>query len=532
MSPAAAPSLSPFGPLENRAFRTLWLVWLGANLCMWMNDMAAAWIMTTLSSAPLMVALVQSASTLPVFLFAVPSGALADIVDRRRFLLFTQLWVAAVAIVLCLVTAAGALTAELLLLLTFANGLGLAMRWPTFAALIAELVPRAQLPVATALGGMAMNMSRIAAPLLAGLIIAAFGGLYVFALNAVLSLVSGLAILLWRRERAHRSLPRERYLGAIRVGLQHVRESPRMRAVLGRALAFAFSSIALLALLPLVAKGQYGGGAQTFALLMAAMGGGAIAGALLLPRARRKLGREAIVRVGTLLHAGATLGTAFASELHFALPALFVAGIGWLAVANALNVSAHYALPDWIRARGMAFYQMTMMGGSALGAACWGQMAGAAGLSVSLSAAASVAVLGWILTRRRTIEGEPEQGPLTPAVWKAPVAAIPLDHHSGPVQVTVEYRIDPARAPDFLAVMRESRRVWLQNGIRGWTLLRDVGDPSRYFEQFADDTWGDYLRRNERITASHVALKSQKLSFHVAGSPPVVTRCVAEQGIR
>lgn len=532
MSSNAPPTLSPFGPFENRVFRKLWFVWLGANLCMWMNDVAAAWIMTTLTSAPLMVALVQSASTLPVLLFAVPSGALADILDRRRFLLFTQLWVAAVAFVLCLVTAAGALTAELLLFLTFANGLGLAMRWPTFAALIAELVPRAQLPVATALGGVAMNLSRIFGPLVAGGVLAAFGGIYVFALNAVLSIVSALAILFWRGERTTGSLPREGYLGAIRVGWQHVRESPRMRAVLGRVVAFSFSSIALIALLPLLAKGPYGGGAWTFSLLMAAMGGGAITAALLLPRVRQRLSREAVVGVGILLHAGATAGAALASEVYFALPALFVAGIGWLSVANALNVSAHYALPDWIRARGIAFYQMAMMGGSALGAACWGYLAGASSLTASLTAAASVAVIGWLATRRLPIEGEPEQGPITPAVWTAPAAAIPLDHHSGPVQVSVEYRIDPARAVDFCAVMRESRRIWLQNGIRSWALYRDVGDPGRFFEQFGDDSWGDYLRRNERITASHVALKQHKLSFHVADSPPVVTRCVAEPVVR
>lgn len=506
----------------------LWAVWLTANLCMWMNDVAAAWLMTSLSGSPLMVALVQSASTLPVFLLGIPSGALADIVDRRRYLIFTQVWVACTAILICAALAAGAMSAELLLFLTFANGIGLAMRWPVFAAVIAELVPREQLPVATALSGMAMNLSRIVGPLLAGAIIAAFGGIYVFALNAFMSILAGLAILRWRRERIVSMLPSERFFGAVRVGLQHVRASSRMRAVLRRAFAFSFSSIALLALLPLVARDQYGGGAQTFTLLMAAMGGGAIAGAMLLPRIRLKLGRDALVDVGTLMHAGATAGAAFAPNLYVALPALFVAGLGWISIANSLNVSAHFALPNWIRARGMAIYQVAMMGGTAIGAACWGQLASVADLRTSLAVAAGATLVGWMLTRRLVIRGEPEQGPLTPAVWKAPEAAIPIDFSRGPVQVSVEYRIDPERATAFIAVMGESRRVWLQNGVLSWTLFRDVSDSGRFFEQFVDQSWVDYLRRNERITASHVALKREKLSFHVAGTAPVVTRCIAE----
>ncbi|MBT0961646.1 MFS transporter [Denitromonas iodatirespirans] len=524
-----ATSTSPFLPLADPVFRSLWAVWLAANLCLWMNDVAAAWLMIALSGTPLMVALVQSASTLPVFLFGVPSGALADIVDRRRYLMFTQFWVAAVALLICLAMAFDLMSPGVLLVLTFANGLGLAMRWPVFAAVIAELVPREQLPVATALSGMAMNTSRILGPLLAGMLIATLGPVAVFALNAMVSVLAGAAIYRWRRPRVVTALPSERFFGAIRVGLQHVRASTRMRAVLRRAFAFAFSSIALLAMLPLLAKQQYGGGAQTFTILMAAMGGGAICGAMLLPRIRRRFGRDRLVDLGCVLHASAAVGAALAPNLYVALPALFAGGLGWISTANALNVSAHFALPDWVRARGMAFYQMAMMGGNALGAACWGQVAGSFSLRTGLLAAACATVVGWLLTRRLPILGDPEEGPLMPPVWKAPEAAIPIDFRRGPVQVTVEYRIDPARADDFVQLMSESRRVWLQNGVLSWNLLRDVSDSGRFFEQFVDESWADYLRRHERITATHVALKRQKLSFHRPEAQPMVTRCIAER---
>lgn len=519
--------LSAWAPLRSPVFRMLWGTWMAANICMWMNDVAAAWLMTSLTTSPIWVALVQSASTLPVFLLGLPSGALADILDRRRYFIITQFWVAAVALVLCLTIVMGAMTAPLLLALTFANGVGLAMRWPVFSAIVPELVPRAQLPAALALNGIAMNASRIIGPLVAGALIAGAGSEYVFILNAVLSLISGFVIMRWRRQHVPSPLGRERLISAMRVGVQFVRQSARLRAVLLRVALFFFHSTALLALLPLVARGLHSGDAATFTLLLASMGFGAIfVVAFLLPRLRRSFSRDALVLGGMLLQSAATATVAFAPNVYVASPAMFVAGAAWITTANALSVAAQLALPDWVRARGMSIFQMAVMGASALGAAVWGQVATVTSVPTSMLIAALTAVVAisvtQLLLRDRSIEED-----LTPSrEFKAPRADAPPS--TGQVRITIEYLIDPARSAEFRALMQESRRSRLRQGARAWELLRDITEPGRYIEQITDDSWTEHLRRFDRVTTGDVALRDRKLAFHLGESPPVVTRLVLE----
>lgn len=521
-----AASLSPLAPLSVPVFRMLWLTWVAANTCMWMNDVAAAWLMTTLTTSPILVALVQSASTLPVFLLGLPSGALADILDRRRYFIATQFWVAAVALVLCVAILAGGMTAPLLLALTFANGIGLAMRWPVFAAIVPELVSRPQLPAALALNGVAMNASRIIGPLLAGAIIASAGSAWVFVLNAVLSVLSGLVIMRWKRVHTPSPLGRERLVSAMRVGVQFVRQSPRMRAVLWRISIFFLHATALLALLPLLAKGLEGGGAGTFTLLLASMGAGAITAAMFLPRLRQAMARDVLVMRGTALQAAATGVMAVAPNVYVAVPAMVVAGMAWITTANSLSVSAQLALPNWVRARGMSIYQMAIMGSTALGAAVWGQVATVSDVHVSLGIAAATGVLAMWLVQRLVADRSMEEDLSPSRAFKAPVAEAPPQ--AGHVVVTIEYFIDPARAAEFRAVMQESRRSRLRQGALGWQLLHDISQPARYVERIEDESWTEHLRRFDRVTASDVALRDRKLAFHVGDAPPRVTRWAVE----
>jgi MFS family permease len=506
----------------------LWAVWVTANTCMWMNDVAAAWLMTSLSTSPVMVALVQTASTLPVFLLGLPSGALADILDRRRWFMITQIWVAAVALLVCAVVSLGAMTAPLLLALTFANGVGLAMRWPVFAAIVPELVPRAQLSSALALNGIAMNASRIVGPIVAGAIIAGAGSAYVFALNALLSVGAAFLINRWKREQKVSALPGERFLGAMRVGWQYVRQSNRMHSILLRVGLFFLQSTALLALLPLVAKQLQGGGAGTFTLLLACMGAGAIGAAMFLPRLRSALNSDSLVAYGTLLQAAAMLVVSIAPGIVVAALAMLVAGASWISVANSLTVSAQMALPDWVRARGMSIYQMALMGSSAAGAALWGQVATWTDVRTSLVAAAVCALVGAGLTRRFGHQpGEDED--LTPAQYARPAGTeIDLDLREGPVLITIEYLIDPARTAEFLEVMQESRRNRLRHGMLSWGLFRDAADPRCYVEHFVDESWVEHLRHFERMTLFDISLRERRFSFHTGDTPPRVSRYIAQ----
>ena len=521
------PPESALGPLKGPVFRMLWFTWLAANTSMWMSDVASAWLMTSIGPSPLWVALVQSASTLPVFLLGLPSGALADTMDRRRYFMATQFWVAAVATLLCAVILLDRLTAPLLLALTFANGIGLAMRWPVFAAIIPEIVPRPQLAQALALNGVAMNASRIIGPLVAGALIASVGAAYVFVLNATLSILAGITIMRWRRVHQESPLGREPLASAMRVGLQYVRQSSRMRAVLLRIALFFLHSTALLALLPLVARALPGGQAGTFTVLLASMGAGAIVAALMMPRIRNRLPLQPRVLVGTVLQSAASVLVAFSPSIWLAVPGMVVAGAAWITVANSLTVAAQMALPDWVRARGMSIYQMALMGSTALGAALWGQVATWAGIHQALAIAAVTSVLGMLIAQRAVVDRGTEEDHTPSHVLKVPQMAEPP--RAGRIQVRVEYEIDPARVEEFLALMEESRRSRMRQGALDWQLLHDLYEPGRYVEQITDASWTEHLRRFDRVSAADVALRDRRMAFHLGVDPPRVTRYLVEQ---
>jgi MFS family permease/quinol monooxygenase YgiN len=522
---AAEPALAP---LHGRTFRMLWLAWLAANMTMWMNDVAAAWLMTQLTTSPVMVALVQTASTLPVFLLGVPSGALADIVDRRRYFAATQLWVSVNALVLAALSLADALTAPLLLALTFVNGIGLAMRWPVFAAIVPEVVPRAQLNPAIALNGIAMNLSRVVGPVLAGAMLAAVNEAFVFVLNALLAGVAFVLILRWRSKPRTTALPGERFIGALRTGLNFAQQSPRLKVVLLRVFLFFLQSTALLALLPLVARDMHGGGPATFTVMLACLGAGAVIAAFYFPRWRARATRDDFVRWGTLAHAVLSSLVVYVHELWVALPAMVLVGMAWISVTNSLTISAQVLLPDWIRARGMAIYQTALMGGSAAGALLWGQIATWTDVPMAVAMAASLGVLLLVILSKLSVEGtaDPDYTPVGPTQTAEP--AVEVRDEDGPVMVTVEYLIDPANAAEFDAAMQRTRRARLRQGALSWGLFRDAAQPGRYIEYFVDENWIEHQRRLERFSAFDAALRERRLALHIGPEAPRVKRYIAQ----
>jgi len=516
-----------WAPLKNRVFTLLWLTWLTSNICMWMNEVAASWMMTSLSASPTLIALVQTASNLPVFLLGLPSGAFADILNRKKYFIATQLWIALNAAVLCFMTFTNSLNAPLLLFLTFTNGIGLAMRWPVFAAIVPDLVIREQLPSALALNGVAMNASRIIGPLIAGFLIASAGTEYVFALNMVLSL--GCTILIWRWKYTSNvsTLPGERFLGAMRVGIQFSKSSARMRAVLLRVFIFFVQSSALMALLPVIAKDHFNGDAKTFTIMLSCLGLGAILAASQLPRLRNRFDRNQLVTLSQILQALTSIGVVLAPSLWLAAIMMVLSGGFWILTANSLSISAQLALPSWIRARGMSIFQMSLMGGSAIGAAIWGLLTSYTSVTISVICGSIFGIIAVLMTKHLKLEGGTEED-LTPVCpLEQPIPDRDIDPHIGPVLISVEYEIPVKHIEVFKHIMQHSRDARLRQGAMSWSLFEDAEKEGMMVENFVFETWADYLRRFDRFTTNDLNLQEERYQYHVGAKQPKITRRVA-----
>ena len=401
------PEGSAWAPLRNRRFALLWAIWVGANICSWMTEVTAAWLMTSLTSSALMVSLVQTASTLPVFLLSLPGGALADQVNRRNALIAAQTWLAVVAGLVVTLAQAGRLTPWWLLALTFASGMAAAVRWPVFTALVPEVVSRSQLAPAMTLHAMAVNTARVLGPVLAGLAVAAAGTTSVFAAVCVLSLVSAGLLARWAYAPSARPEPRPALGPAIMAGLRHVLGRHRMRAVLVQSALVYMAVTTLLALLPLVAQSLRPGDASLYVNLAASAGLGAVFAGPLLHRLRRRYATQALVTGAMLVLAAAIAGVALARHPTLVAGLLFLAGGSWLATGNTLNVTLQRELTDDLRARGMSIFLMTVMAGGALGSAVFGTVADLTGVHGALLAMAAKVVAGALTLKSRWPIDEP-----------------------------------------------------------------------------------------------------------------------------
>lgn len=516
LNPNAA---SPWQPLRQRTFRWLWLASIASNIGTWMHEVGAGWLMTSLSASPLAVALVQVAGALPMFLLALPAGALADIVDRRRYLLGVQLWMAAVALALAGLTLAGWMTVPLLLGLTLAMGVGTALMLPAWSALTPELVDKRELPAAIALSSLGMNVARALGPALAGVLVSLAGPWLTFALNAVSFLAVIVALLTWRRQPAAAVLPAERLLGAVRVGLRYARSSLQLQVVLARTAAFFLGASAGMALLPLLVRQALQGTALDFGILLGCVGLGAIGGAMLLPRLRERLSSDLLVAGASALYAGVLLGLAWIRDFAWLLPVMLVSGLAWIAVLSSLQVAAQTAVPGWVRARALAVYILVFFGTSALGGLLWGALASHFSLSLALSAAAGVLLAGIGLTWRLRLPVTPAAD-IAPALhWPAPILDDSLDRERGPVMVTLEYDIAPEHGPAFRQAMQAVGAMRRRNGAFSWALLQDSAEPRRWQEFFCDESWLEHLRHHHRVTHGEQRLEAAARQYQTPGVP-------------
>jgi MFS family permease len=386
--------MSAWRPLRHATFRAIWIASLISNVGTWMHTVAAGWLMTTLAASPLLVALVQTATTLPVFLLSLPSGAVADLVDRRRLLIFTQSWMLAAAAVLGILTALGVIGPWWLLTLTFALGLGAAMNGPAWSAAVPELVPREELAAAVALNSVGFNIARAIGPALGGMVMAASNAGVVFLLNAISFLAVILVLWEWRYVRPVADAPDPRFRDAVREGLRYVRSSRIYHAVLVRAGLFAFAGSALWAMLPVVASSELGSTSTGYGILLGCLGAGSVIGAASLAPLLRRYSPDSLLAAGVVLFALATAALALLHQFALVAAGMLIGGVAWMMVMTTFNVSAQMAPPAPLRARALAIYIVAFQGGLAFGSSAWGAIAGKIGVRGALLTAVAMMVAG------------------------------------------------------------------------------------------------------------------------------------------
>ncbi|MEV1289904.1 MFS transporter [Micromonospora sp. NPDC049679] len=493
--PTPAP-VSSWAPLRNAVFRNLWLAVLASNIGTWMQTVGAQWLLVHQPHASTLVALVQTASMLPILLLALPSGALADTVDRRRLLLTVQLLLFLVGAALTVLTALDRMSPTLLLTLTFALGVGQALSLPAWQAVIPGLVPRAQIVSASALGSISVNLARSVGPAIAGVLVAKVGVAAVFGLNTLSFLVFALALLRWRTDEESDSDLPERFGAALRAGGRYVRHSLVVRRILLRATLFVVPGSALWALLPLVATRQLGMGASGYGVLLAAMGTGAIIGALVLPRIRARLSSGRLLLLAGLTYGLVLLVLALVRNVALVTVALLPAGMAWMTVLSSINAAMQLFLPGWVRARGLSVYQVTFAGGQALGALAWGGLAQATSLVVAYLVAAGVMIAGTATVRKWPLFDVAGLNREPAVYWPEPHLVLEPDPHAGPVLVTVTYTVEPPRQDEFVAAMRAVRRSRLRTGAVRWGMYREGEEQHRFVEIYVVPSWDEHLRQH------------------------------------
>ena len=515
-----ASTLSPF---RFATFTVLWVATVVSNIGTWMQNAAASWLMTGLDPDPFIVSLVQVATSLPLFLFALPAGALADIVDRRRLLISMQVALSVLVAAFGVLVWVGNVTPSFLLAFSFLAATVAALVMPAWQSIVPQLVPREHLQPAVALNSVGLNVSRAVGPALAGIIIAAWGIAAPFWINAATT-IGVIAALIWwhpRDEGNLHHLPAEQFHSAIAAGLRHARHNPHLRSTLIRAAGFFIFASAYWALLPLVARNQVVGGPKLYGILLGAIGAGAVTASFALPWLKRRLGADQLVAAGTIGTAISLVLFAVAKQPPVALAASLIAGISWIAILATINVSAQVALPSWVRGRGLSVFGTVMFGSLTLGSALWGKVAALTSLPMAHLIAAAGATLAVPLLWSQKLQTGADLD-LTPSMhWPAPVLLPNIEPDRGPVLVTVEYLIRAQDRDEFLAAIAKLAGERRRDGAFDWGVYEDTAREGRFIEAFKVDSWIEHLRQHERVTHADRELQESVNRFQISGAPTV-----------
>lgn len=499
----AATRSSPWTPLRDGTYRMLWFAQLGSNVGTWMQTVAAQWLLVGHANAATLVSLVQTASLLPVFFVSLPAGVLADVLDRRRLLFWASIASFAFVGVLAVLTAVGAADPAVLLVFTFVIGCASALTSPAWQAIQPDLVPRAQIPAAAALGGITVNAARAVGPALAGFLVAWLGPAPVFAVNAVSFLGIAVAVFVWREPEPRSTQDRERLGEAIMAGVRYLSAAPGVRRIILRAVLFAGPASALWALLPLAAHQDLGLGAGGYGVLLGVLGVGAVLGIVVLPPLRDHWSANVILAASAVVFAVGTVAIVVL-PLAVVVVLLVLVGIAWIATLSTLNATLQLSLPAWVRARGMAGYLLAFMGIQGVGSLVWGVIAQAAGLTVSLGISAALLVLAAVSVRVLPLSSRTGHFDRTPvSYWPTPNLVLEPHPKDGPVVVSIAYRVAPENQERFVAATRALELSRRRTGARNWRLYRDGEDSDRFVEQFAVRSWAEHQRQHtDRLTGA------------------------------
>jgi len=513
-------------PLRHKTFAVLWVATIVGNIGSFMRDVASAWVVTDLSASPAAVAMIQAAATLPIFLLAIPAGVLSDILDRRRFLIGIQVLLAAVSCTLMVLSHTGAQTLLSLTLLTLLGGVGAALMGPTWQSIVPELVDRSSLRSAVALNSLGINIARAIGPAAGGLLLGLLGASYTYGADVLTYVFVIGALLWWRRPAAASDALSENFTGALRAGMRFTRSSRELHRVMLRvAVFFAFSS-AVWALLPLVARKLLGGTAGFYGLMLGAVGLGAIGGAVLLPKARDRLGPDGLMLAAAVLVGAVLLALSSAPPQWLALVLMLVLGAGWITALTTLNGVAQGILPNWVRGRGLAVYLTVFNGAMTAGSLAWGGVAQAIGVPMTLVASAVGLVVTALVARRIALpSGDANLQPSNH--WPEPLTTMAEAGDRGPVMIQVEYQVKEADRAAFTASMDALSAIRRRDGAYAWGLMDDTERPGFVIEWFLVESWAEHLRQHHRVSHADADLQAEATRWHTGDRPPVVRHLLA-----
>jgi MFS family permease len=525
---AAKPTM--WTPFTFALFRAIWIASVVSNIGTWMQNVAGVWLVTTLTTSALLVALMQTATSLPAFLLSMPAGAIGDLIDRRRLLLLTQGFMAVVALGLGAFTLSGHITALEVLGFTFLLGMGAAVNGPVWQAVATELVPRPVLPFAITLNGVSNNIARAIGPALGGLIIAYYSPAYVFLLNGISFIGTFWVVYRWRREVEPATGPAENFIGALRAGMRYVQYSPAIYGVLVRTFAFSFGASAMWALLSVVVARRLHLSSGSYGVMLSWLGAGAVTGAFLMARSGQRLNMNQRVLLGSLGFVGTNLALALVPSEYWLFPVMFMSGTAWLIIMTSFNTTVQLHVPKWVQARVVSIYMLVFQAGLSIGSVAWGELADRISLQTALLGAAGWMLASLVLALPFPIHSS-EGLDLAPAEsWADPADAVEgevISPDDGPVVVMITYEVAQADWAAFRQAAEQLTRLRLRDGALRAGIFADVAEPTHLTEFFYVATWGEHLRQHHRFTRDDQAVEAQVRQFHRSQEPPRVTHFLA-----